>query len=449
MDEIHFPDTLAKDPPHDAEKVRQMLARLDTGHLVAHLADGDSDVSEGSEDSDAGVLHDRQTAGRRPCDADYDPRADEGATEEEGEEEEEGGKEIDDGRMEEEMKHAERRITFSDATLCAASDTPTKEGANETALDAHSPEAAVSSMKQANLATSQGVRPPAGDETRLRTLDLASDVLNETLMALESDSEGDVAGMEAEDTLAFSVAGVEDQGREDDVLHMSTRATASGTQRTELCLYVESDDEEDDSLEAARDHAEGGAGKGGERQGSTEDASGSGQQEWDDYFITSSGKDATQVPLPPSPPLLPPALPPDEGPFLVSGLKMPGDIHEADIGRRCLSRAPAYPPPLTVVARVRAYLTPSSPSHVSTPAFRGSAIPHAPTPSQPQSSNASYPHLTVVNEHRLVLVNPEVFENARPDAVLALVAALNRASADGRRDSLEWARAFELDRAYW
>jgi hypothetical protein len=57
--------------------------------------------------------------------------------------------------------------------------------------------------------------------------------------------------------------------------------------------------------------------------------------------------------------------------------------------------------------------------------------------------------LTVVNEHRLVLVNPEVFENARPDAVLALVAALNRASADGRRGSLEWARAFELDRAYW
>jgi hypothetical protein len=96
-------------------------------------------------------------------------------------------------------------------------------------------------------------------------------------------------------------------------------------------------------------------------------------------------------------------------------------------------RHQAPPPPLTIVARVRAFLGKREQEGV-----------------EPQA------YVSVVARNRLVVVNPGAFGGmGTPDVVIGLAAAVNKLAAEDAGelaasvDSQEWARAFELDRAFW
>ncbi len=90
------------------------------------------------------------------------------------------------------------------------------------------------------------------------------------------------------------------------------------------------------------------------------------------------------------------------------------------------------PPPLTIMARVRAFLGPSTGG----------------------GEEAAY--ISVVARNRLVVVDPSAFGGgAAPDVVIGLAAAVNKLAAEeagelaASAESQGWARAFELDRAFW
>ncbi len=169
---------------------------------------------------------------------------------------------------------------------------------------------------------------------------------------------------------------------------------------------------------------------------------------------------ARQVPLPHSPPPLPAPSPQrqsSERPNLEMDVEE--EILDAPTIPLLPTRRPTYEPPLSVMARVRSFLPP--PPHFSLsllsppyPQKRPAWLSDSPQQQgrlqqqQQQRQHEDQPHLSVVNKHRLVLVNPEAFED--PDAVVEMVSAMKRVAVDGDIDGQEWARrAFELDRAFW
>ena len=452
-DDAIFETSLANNPPPDAEVVRQMLARLDTGHIVEHMVDGnDSDVSEGSEESED--EEEEEDSGD-----DSDDEKDDADDEAEEEEEEEG-------RQVQVLPAARLDVvTILPAVEAERSPVSTPLPDHETLAPARPLASVLEEEKEDTQAPAASVPAPV-----TVAIDPASDVLNATLNALEEEEQEEDMQRQVEavvertnDTVKNVMATTNGlkEGEEEDrgLFDLSTRAvawSAKTTVTTELCAHLDSDGEEQGGGNALHDDDS-------EDEEEDENAGLFEQQDRErETLLAGQGKKyeaaARQMSLPHSPPP-PPSPSPQKQSLELPDLEI--DVEEEVIDAPTTPppppRASTYKPPLTVVARVRSFLAPPPSSSSSSSLSSSSSSQRRPArlfdsphqQQQQQQQQQAQPHLSVVNKHRLVLINPEAFEDAHPDAVVGLVAAMNRVAVDGDMDSQEWARAFELDRAFW
>jgi hypothetical protein len=450
-----FESSLANNPAPDAEVVRQMLARLDTGHFVEHMVDGnDSDVSEGSEEREGEEVEEGEEGeGEEEEDSgdDSDDEKDDADDEADEEEEQEG--------MERQVQPAARLDMVTILPVIEAERSPASTPLPDQEFPALSPPLAAGLEEKKEDVQAPALPAPVPVTV---VVDPASDVLNATLNALEEEElEENVqrqveavicTGNDAVKNVMTTTTGLKEGEEEDRALFdLSTRAvawSAKTTMRTELCAHLDSDGEEQGCNAA---HEE-------EDEDEDENAGLFEQQDRErETLLVGQGNEheaaARQMPLPHSPP--PPLSPSlQEQSFKLPDLEIgvEEEVINAPITPPPPPCASIYKPPLTVLARVRSFLSPPPSSSLSSPSSsqrRPARLFDSPQQQQEQQQQQVQPHLSVVNKHRLVLVNPEAFEDAHPDAVVGLVAAMNRVAVDRDMDGQEWARAFELDRAFW
>lgn len=466
-DSAIFEALLANNPPPDTDVVPEV--QLDTGYIMEH--NHDNNAREWAEETENEV--EKQAVQEEHEKKKKEQEEQEGSGDGTGDEMDDADDEMEEDQDKKERMQSQFTMQTDVAPILpviqaerrspASTPLPVTEGPGF-------PHPSVSGLEEGQVDAEAS--PASSPEPVIIVVDPASDALNAALTSLEEEEpeEGCQRQMQIEagvnddddqcENIMMTTAGLK-EGEEEDraLLDVSMRAIAwcaTTTTRTELCMHLDSDGEEDrGNVEHHQDQNDEG------NESEDEYARIFTQRDKErEYLSAGQGKGyeaaARQVPLPLSPP--PPSAPPLQRPNL--GVNVEEEVPEDPIVPLLSSRTPTYEPPLTVMARVRSFLAPppNSSSSFLPPSYPQSSTVWQSKSSQQQSrqqqqqqerQHEDQPHLSVVNKHRLVLVNPEALEDADSGAIVGMVSGMKNVAVDGDIDGQVCAQVFELDRAYW